>query len=581
MLHPRLASLMLLLILMVPPSTHAQGFLRASGKQLVNDKNENVLLRGVGLGGWMLQEGYMLQVNGAGMQHMIRSRIAELIGEDSTRAFYNAWLANHTRRIDIDSMKAWGFNSVRLPMHYNLFTLPVEKEPDPGKQTWLQKGFQMTDSLLAWCSANHMYLILDLHAAPGGQGNDNNISDRDPAKPSLWDSEANRQKTIALWKKLAERYANEPYIGGYDILNEPNWGFADPANDKNGLKESGNQPLRQLMMDITTAIRSVDKKHLIIIEGNGWGNNYNGVLPLWDNNLALSFHKYWNFNNTEAIQHILNMRNTYNVPVWLGETGENSNVWFTEAVRLLETNNIGWAWWPLKKLGNNNPMQVKSNKEYEKVLAFWGGNGPRPSAAEACKALMELAVATRLENAIIKRDVLDALFRQPYSQATIPFKANVIRNGSVVKAVDYDLGRNGAAYYDTDSADYHISNGTRGGNHGRVYRNDGVDIAVDPSIADGYFVTNTEPGEWLQYTIDVVKAGHYRIKLNCNSEKENAKLSLEINNSETKKLTAPKATGWQSLEIKDITLKQGSNYIRIYIDTGEMSIRDMQFTAVE
>lgn len=294
----------------------------------------------------------------------------------------------------------------------------------------------------------------------------------------------------------------------------------------------------------------------------------------------LSFHKYWNFNTTDAIQHILDTRNNYNVPVWLGETGENSNVWFTEAVRLLETNNIGWAWWPLKKLGNNNPMQVKSNKEYEKVLAFWSGNGPKPSAAEACKGLMELAAATRLENTNIKRDVLDALFRQPFSQATIPFKANVIRSGSVVKAVDYDLGRNGAAYFDTDSADYHISNGKRGGNRGRVYRNDGVDIAVDPSMADSYFVTHTESGEWLQYTIDVVKAGRYRIKLNYNLEKENAKLSLQINNSETKKLTVPKATGWQSLEI-DITLKEGSNNIRIYVDSGGMSLRDMQFTAVE
>ncbi len=76
----------------------------------------------------------------------IRAQMADLIGEDSTRTFYNAWLANHTRRVDIDSMKAWGFNSVRLPMHYNLYTLPADKETEPGKQTWLEKGFQMTDS---------------------------------------------------------------------------------------------------------------------------------------------------------------------------------------------------------------------------------------------------------------------------------------------------------------------------------------------------------------------------------------------------------------------------------------------------
>jgi aryl-phospho-beta-D-glucosidase BglC (GH1 family) len=70
-----------------------------------------------------------------------------------------------------------------------------------------------------------MYLILDLHAAPGGQGNDLNIADRDSTKPSLWQSEANRTKTIELWRTLAERYKDEPNIGAYDILNEPNLGF--------------------------------------------------------------------------------------------------------------------------------------------------------------------------------------------------------------------------------------------------------------------------------------------------------------------------------------------------------------------
>src|SRR5690606_32011018 len=107
----------------------------------------------------------------------------------------------------------------------------------------------------------------DLHAAPGGQGNDLAISDRDPNKPSLWESEANQKKTIALWRKLAERYADEQWIGAYDIINEPNWGFEDPK-DFRGTEEKKNIPLRKLMVDITAAIREVDKKHIVIIEGN-------------------------------------------------------------------------------------------------------------------------------------------------------------------------------------------------------------------------------------------------------------------------------------------------------------------------
>lgn len=207
-------------LLLLATVTHGQGFLHTQDKKIVNEKGGEVILRGVGLGGWMLQEGYMLRVRSNGQQqHVIRRRLEDLIGNERTDAFYTAWLANHTRKADIDSLAAWGFNSVRLPMHYNLYTLPADQEPTPGANTWLDQGFAMTDSLLQWCKANKLYLILDLHAAPGGQGNDVNISDRDPAKPSLWQSVHNQQKTIALWRKLAERYANEPYIGAYDIIN--------------------------------------------------------------------------------------------------------------------------------------------------------------------------------------------------------------------------------------------------------------------------------------------------------------------------------------------------------------------------
>ena len=95
----------------------------------------------------MLQEGYMLQTAGfANAQYQIRAKIEGLIGAADTDLFYDAWLANHVRKIDIDSLKSWGFNAVRLPMHYNLFTLPIEDEPVAGQNTWLDKGFELTDS---------------------------------------------------------------------------------------------------------------------------------------------------------------------------------------------------------------------------------------------------------------------------------------------------------------------------------------------------------------------------------------------------------------------------------------------------
>lgn len=573
----------LLLLCIITLNSFGQGFLKAEGKKIVNEKGENILLRGIGLGGWMLQEGYMLKINKESQQYRIKERIEELIGPKQTQEFYDNWLANYTRKVDIDSMKRWGFNSIRLPMHYNLYTLPVDKEPVVGKNTWIEKGFALTDSLLNWCKANQMYLILDLHAAPGGQGNDVNIADRDPSKPYLWDSEANQEKTIALWKKLAERYKDESYIGAYDILNEPNYGFQNPIDDKNGTKEKLNEPLRKLMVEITKVIREVDQKHIIIIEGNGWGNNYNGIFPLWDKNIVLSYHKYWNYNDQASIAHIIKARDEQNAPVWLGETGENSNVWFTDAINLLEKNNIGWSWWPLKKIGSNNPMEIKSNPNYDAFVKYLNNGGNKPKDSNVYSGLMELAIYSKLENTTIHKDVIDAMIRQPFSDETKSFKPNVIKDKTILYAVDYDLGKNGKAYFDLDAADYHTSTGKRtAGNRGRIYRNDGVDIVKDSTKYNQFYVNSIEKGEWLQYTINVTKKGIYTLKLSVASNQADSKLSITIDGKSVANAIIIPNTGSEKIfnimELKNIPLKAGKQVIKVLSDTGGYNFSSLQFS---
>lgn len=384
------------------------GYLHAQGERIVNGQGREVILRGMGLGGWMLQEGYMLGVNNEGTQHSIKSRITELVGQADCDKFYRLWLQNDMTRADVDLLARSGFNSIRLPMHYNLFTPPAEAEPVPGRDTWLTTGFALTDNLLAWCKANRIYLILDLHAAPGGQGKDANISDYDPAKPSLWESEANRRKTIALWRKLAARYAREPWIGGYDLLNEPNWTFE--GKDKNGKEDTANRPIWELYQAITRAIREVDRNHLIIVEGNGWGNNYNGFPGAWDENLALSFHKYWNPNTPEAIARFLALREKHHRPLWLGESGENSNQWFRDCVALVEQNHIGWCWWPHKKVNSTScVLSIQRPEDFRKVVDYWNHRGERPARDVALKGLFELAENARASRCRFNTNVVEAL----------------------------------------------------------------------------------------------------------------------------------------------------------------------------
>ena len=569
------------LALLCAAPAHADGYLHAKDARIVDGDGRPVILRGMGLGGWMLQEGYMLKLGalGKGQEHVIRAETAKLVGPEREAAIRQAWLDNHTTKADIDAMAAWGFNSVRLPMHYGLLTLPVDQEPVAGQDTWKEDGFKRIDDLLAWSKANGIYLILDLHAAPGGQGNDLPIADRDPSKPSLWESPENRRKVVALWRELALRYKDEPMVGAYDLVNEPNWDFDGPGGD-HGCKDEKQAALWALYQEVTAAIREVDTRHMIIIEGNCWGNNYKGMPKAWDDNMALSFHKYWNVNDEASIAPYLKLRDETGLPLWLGESGENSSAWFRDAIALVERHEIGWAFWPLKKIGFNQPLEVVPNSGYDKLVAYWTAKGPKPTADEAYKALMTLASHdVRFENNTVHPDVMDAMLRQPHDDATRPFKDHRIgAKGGTVAAADYDLGALGRAYADKDAANTHISTGAQRTlwNNGRTYRNDGVDIARQ---ADGSaYVEDFTDGEWLRYTIVADKAGTYTLTLTARAAGDGATLSVAVNGEAARpSIKAPSGSAWSNVAVPAVALMTGRNVVVLRASGAAAQVKSLRF----
>ena len=469
------------------------------GPYIKDDNSNNLILRGINLGGWMLQEPYMFEFTGAAdSQHEFKEKLVDFIGQENTDNFYNSWLENFITKADIDSLASYGYNSVRLPMHYNLFTLPIQQEPNVGENTWIETGFILVDNLLEWCEENNMYLILDLHAAPGGQGFGSDINDYDPNLPSLWESEENKNKTIALWGQIANRYKDEPWIGGYDLLNETHW-------------DLGENELRDFYIDVTNEIRIYDDNHIIFIEGNGYANDFSGLTPPWDDNMVYSFHKYWSYN--DSLDWVTWIRNEYGTPLWMGEAGENSNQWFTEAIKVFEENYIGWAFWPWKKIESiSAPYAISSNSNYESLVNYFRGEGNPPTIDNAVQGLMQLASDANIANASFQKDVVDAMIRQPNSNQTIPFN-QIPDIPGLFYASDYDLGTNGFAYNDSDFATYHVNtNSFQAWNQGWQYRNDGVDIenSQDPE-SNGFQVGFTDNDEWLQFTVNVLDSGFYNI----------------------------------------------------------------------
>jgi hypothetical protein len=548
-------------------------WLQTDGKTIIDQNGNEVILRGMGLGGWMLMEGYMMQSSDvADTQHEFKEKLMELMGEEKTDEFYESWLANHVTENDVDSLASWGFNSIRLPMHYNLFTLPIELEPVPGENTWLTKGFELVDSLLQWCKSNSIYLILDLHAAPGGQGKNAAISDYDPSKPSLWESKANRDKTVALWKKLAERYQDEGWIGGYDLINEVNWTLP------------GNSLLRSLYMEITDSIRAIGDMHIIFIEGNGFANDFTGLTPPWDENMAYSFHKYWNYNDQGSIQWVLDIRENHNVPLWMGEGGENSNVWFCDAIRLFEDNNIGWSWWPMKRIETIvGPYSIEYSEGYRNVLRYWRGEGPKPTVDEAYEGMMELAENTNSANCLYRKDVHDAMIRQPGTDETIPYSEHTIPG--VVFMSDFDLGRINFAYYDIDHVNHSASTGFfQAWNSGWHYRNDGVDIEPNDDVinSNGYHVGYVRKGEWTNYTVQIEDSAMYTALARVASPSSGGRFHLSLNNEAVTTTQTVSATGgwtnFMDLEIPGMLLDKGEHVLTFWIDgAGEFNISSIEF----
>ncbi|MGL1934313.1 MAG: cellulase family glycosylhydrolase [Fibrobacterales bacterium] len=474
----------LLTVLLLTPSS-AAGFLRADGTKIIDDTGENFIIRSMGIGGWFVQEPYMFALNESANegQHKIFNDIKALIGNDKFEQYRTAWLDNFFREADVQELKASGFNTIRVSLHYNNFTLPIEEEPVSGQDTWLPDGFDRLDSLIAWCARSELYVILDLHAAPGGQGYNGNINDYDPTKASLWESEENKRKMVALWSNFAERYANEPWVGGYDPMNEPNWSFTVPGD--RGCVDTENGPLRDMYARLIPAIRKHDTNHIIFIEGNCWGNNHNGLwpLPVHDTNVGISFHKYWNENNYGSISGFVGMRDAYNAPLWMSESGENSNTWYNEAVRLLESHNIGWSWWTWKKVhSGSGSYKINPDDNYFTLTQYWNHGGTQPDTAFAFDALMGFAESVLLENCERNSATIDALMI--YTKAPLHYEAE----------------------------DYFSMHG----------------VIVEPASEGGKNIGGMGKGSFAAYTVDIPEDGSYLMHYRVSSLQGGGILKLEL-----------------------------------------------------
>ena len=395
--------IIVLLNLITSTASYGQSrFVTTRGKDVVSPNGKPLLLKGINLGNWLLPEGYMFKFKTANSPRRIETVVNQLIGEEEGRRFWKTYHQSYITREDIKFIKESGFNSVRVPFSYRLFVTETEPRRLEGE------GYRLLDDVVAWCKSENLYVILDMHAAPGGQTGDN--IDDSWGYPFLFESAESQELTVNIWRKIAARYRNEPIIIGYDLLNEPIAHYFDAA--------SLNSKLEPLYRRIVAGIRQVDKNHVIFLGGAQWSNNFKVFGPPFDPKVVYTFHKYWMEVNRGAIQEYLDFRDKYNVPVWMGESGENTDEWINAYRTLLEQNNIGWCFWPYKKLDATSCVaSINKPADWDTIVAF--AEGPRttfeevrknrPAKEKSQKALNDYLEQIKFANCRINQAYLKAL----------------------------------------------------------------------------------------------------------------------------------------------------------------------------
>ncbi|MBR4644059.1 MAG: cellulase family glycosylhydrolase [Bacteroidaceae bacterium] len=570
----KLLILMLVFVSSIFSVSAIDNFVRVSGTKLLGRDGQKLVMRGTNCGNWMVREPYMMNTSGnLDRQFKFDKMLADMCGEDKVEEFDRLWMDNNFGEADMKFLAEQGFNTLRVPMHYKYFTLPIEKEPVAGEQTWVQEGFDRIDSMCVWAERYNILLILDMHACPGGQSS-GDICDYDSSKPSLWESEDNRTKLTALWRKIAERYKDQKCVAAYDLINETNWTLAN-----------SNKLLWDTFKAIIKAIREVDTSHIVILEGNSYSNDYTGFPSTkMDTKMVLQFHRYGVYNTKSQVQYMADMATKYNCPVYIGEFGENSNSWTAGCINLYEEamQFAGWTCWPMKKSNINTILQVKRVTSYDNVISQWQ-NGTKPSSATLWNACKAWAEAQNISKCTVRTDYLDALLRRPYNDDCLPFTA--YQTGDYVYAAHYDMGPMGKAYWDTDDASYQY-NGESFTNWqaGWVYRNDGVDLYSGPNDTKncGYYVGETKDGEWLQYTIENPNdAATWQLQLRYAINSGTSTIRITVNDrpaiSSTKLSSTGGYTTWATKTFSGVTLPEGTLRIRMYIEKGGLNINWLRF----
>jgi endoglucanase len=401
-------------------------YLQVQGSEF-SYRGKPISLRGVGLGGWLNIEHFMLGIPGTETE--IRSAIEEVYGQAAAEHFWNVFFESYTSEADLRFVRELGLNTLRIPIN-------IRHSATASGNFSTSVAVRELDRVVAMAEHWGLLVVFDLHSAPGGQNPDWHC-DNATGKSGFWTNSDCRHQVIEFWEQLATRYRDNTTVAGYDLINEPC--FFDGAL---------NTVLVDFYATCIRAIRRIDPHHVIFVEGNTYGRDFSMFERNLDDQVAYSFH-YYPFlqipndlgspNLVARLEQSLfgdvsleHLRRTLKRPIWCGETGHPQHLRASVSaletfLRLLGDLGIGWALWPLKDaraMGILSPSEQSPWMQFVRRTTngwnFWDSltedsvaSANRESRREAFYE--RLASATSEANARFKENLRGIPFDVPFS----------------------------------------------------------------------------------------------------------------------------------------------------------------------
>lgn len=310
-----------------------------------------ITLRGWALGSWMNFEHFMIGLPGTHSQ--ILQAFASVYGKEHAKVWLDRMLTCMVDEADIIWLKNIGINSIRIPFNYHF--LMDDSQPD----VFLEEGFEKLDRVVRLCAKHELFVILDLHSVPGSQNTDWH-SDNATGQPLFWQYRVFQDQVIWLWTQLASHYADNPWIAGYDVINEPGYGVQ--AEEINGFYRR-----------VIDAVRKVDPHHIFFLEGTDFGRDFSVLEKMEDPNIAYTVHFYPfvleanildpNLDDTLRMEIFTRIFDSQlsavarlERPVWCGESGyeiqDGQEEFYSQLllhnIGLCEDRGISWNLWTYK-----------------------------------------------------------------------------------------------------------------------------------------------------------------------------------------------------------------------------------------